>query len=403
MAETGINPKILTWARETAGLSVEEAAEKLGLKDTAKVTAVEKLQELEDGKRDLAQSMLQKAASVYRRPLVAFYLEEPPARGDRGEDFRAAKSVSARDNGMLDALLRDVRVRQQMVRELLEDIEEDEPRPFVGSVSIDQGSKRVAGKIRATLGISEDQQKRSKDAGTLFAMLRMAAERIGVYVLLLGDVGTHHSDIGEDVFRGFALADDVAPFVVINDNDARTARSFTLLHELAHIWLGASGISGPLRDIPENVVERFCNDTASEFLLPSDALPDFSSLVGSDVRYVADIIQSVAATWKVSGPAVAYRFAKEGWIDRGAASALFTMFAERWRQEKKRIRDNRQPEETGPGFYTMRRSGLGQRLLGVVRRALQGEVLTHTRAAQILGVGPASVSPLLREGRLSTR
>jgi hypothetical protein len=51
MADTGINPKILTWAREIAGLSVEEAAEKLGLKDTAKATAVEKLQDLEDGKR----------------------------------------------------------------------------------------------------------------------------------------------------------------------------------------------------------------------------------------------------------------------------------------------------------------------------------------------------------------
>ena len=81
-------------------------------------------------KRDLAQTTLQKAASLYRRPLVAFYLAEPPARGERGEDFRAAKSASTRDNGTLDALLRDVRARQQMVRDVLEDADEAEPRPF---------------------------------------------------------------------------------------------------------------------------------------------------------------------------------------------------------------------------------------------------------------------------------
>jgi len=38
-----------------------------------------------------------------------------------------------------------------------------------------------------------------------------------------------------------------------------------------------------------------------------------------------------------------------------------------------------------------------------VRRALQDDMLTHTRAAKILGVGPASVSQLLQEERLARR
>jgi Zn-dependent peptidase ImmA (M78 family) len=404
MADTGINPKILTCARETAGLSVDEAAEKLGLRDTAKATAVEKLQDLEDGQRDLAQTTLQKAASLYRRPLVAFYLAEPPARGERGEDFRVAKSASTRDNGTLDALLRDVRARQQMVRDVLEDAEEAEPRPFVGSARIEQRPKKVAADIRAALGITEDQQRRSKDTGALFAALRAAAEGIGVYVLLLGDTGSHHSDIGEDVFRGFALADDVAPFVVINDNDAGTARSFTLMHELAHIWIGASGISGPLRGVPENVIERFCNDVASEFLLPTDAIPDFPGLLGAPVNDVTGAVQSLASAWKVSEPAVTYRFAQKGWISRAVASALFAMFVERWRNEKQRQKENRDPDDNGPGYYMLRRYRLGASLLGVVRRALQKETLTHTRAAKILGVGPASVSQfLLQDDRLPAR
>ena len=55
----------LTWARETAGLSVEEAAGKLGLRDSAKATAVEKLRALEEGQRDLRLTFLQKAASLW--------------------------------------------------------------------------------------------------------------------------------------------------------------------------------------------------------------------------------------------------------------------------------------------------------------------------------------------------
>ena len=88
----------------------------------------------------------------------------------------------------------------------------------------------------------------------------------------------------EEVFRGAALADDVAPFVVINDNDAVPARAFTLVHELAHIWIGASGVSGPLQEISDNMIERFCNDVAGEFLLPSTAVPDMSYLRGAACR-----------------------------------------------------------------------------------------------------------------------
>jgi Zn-dependent peptidase ImmA (M78 family)/transcriptional regulator with XRE-family HTH domain len=400
-----INPAILKWARETAGLSLAEAAEKLGLKDTAKATAVEKLTAVESGGRDPGQTFLTKAATAYRRPLITFYLPAPPPRGDRGEDFRTLSgSTSARDNALLDALLRDVRARQQMLAEALEESDDTfEPPAFVGSVRLISKPNAVATAIREALGVSEAAQQRAKGPGQLFNLLRTAAEKAGVYVLLLGDVGSYHSDIGETVFRGFALADPRVPFVVINDNDAEAARPFTLMHELAHIWIGESGVSGPLRDVPENVIERFCNDTASEFLLPSDAMPDLSHLKSSDFAAVNAAVVDLAKKWNVSEPAVAYRFTEKGWIDRGVASSLFAMFAERWRREKETRKQNKTPDQTGPSFYVMRRHRLGAGLLDTVRRALQEETLTYTGAAKILGVGPASVAPLLREERPSAR
>jgi transcriptional regulator with XRE-family HTH domain len=270
-----INPRLMSWARETAGLSLEEAAEKLGLKSTAKATAVEKLGQVESGTRPIGQGMLAKAAATYRRPLVTFYLPVPPARGQRGEDFRTVTgAASPREDAMLDALVRDVRGRQQLLREVLLEDEDMRPLPFVSSCRMSDGAAKVAARIRATLGVMPEEQRRARDTGALFSLLRSAAEKAGVYVLLLGDLGSHHSDIGEDVFRGLALGDDVAPFVVINDNDAVTARSFTLVHELAHIWIGASGVSGPLRGTPVNAIERFCNEVAGEFRpQPSSGFP----------------------------------------------------------------------------------------------------------------------------------
>jgi hypothetical protein len=79
------------------------------------------------------------------------------------------------------------------------------------------------------------------------------------------------------------------------------------------------------------------------------------------------------------------------------------MFADRWRREKEREKQKKSPDDTGPSFYTVRRHKLGAGLLATVRRALQEETLTYTRAAKILGVGPASVPPLLLEERPSVR
>ncbi len=199
------------------------------------------------------------------------------------------------------------------------------------------------------------------------------------------------------VFRGFALADDVAPFLVVNDNDATTARSFTLIHELAHLWIGASGVSGPLQGISSNRIERFCNDVAGDFLLPPEALSHLSEIRGADADRAMSLSADVAREWKVSQGVVVYRFARNGWISDDVASELFTAFSERWRREKQRARDERDPESGSPTHYQLRRSGVGAPLLDLVRRAIQAQTLTRTQAAKVLGVKAPSVDLMLQE------
>jgi len=214
-----------------------------------------------------------------------------------------------RDDAMLDALIRDVQMRQQLLREALIEDEDYEPLGFVASSRMSDGVGNVTASIRTTLGISTMEQKKARDPGALFSLLRSAAEKAGVFILLLGDLGSHHSYVSEDVFRGFALADDVAPFVVINDNGAAAARSFTLLHELAHLWIGATGISGPLLGPPPNATERFCNAVAGEMLLPPEALEWLKTAEpgGFDFEGALSLTQDIARAWSVSQGVVTYR------------------------------------------------------------------------------------------------
>jgi hypothetical protein len=88
----------------------------------------------------------------YHRPLLTFYLDEPPAKGDRGEDFRSIPDRQTGSEALVDALLRDVRARQDAIRDLLADDEdykeltfrfhEDGPR-FGGDLKFDQRDSRV--------------------------------------------------------------------------------------------------------------------------------------------------------------------------------------------------------------------------------------------------------------------
>jgi len=254
-----INPEILIWARKTAGLSVAEAAKKLAL------SGPERLEALEKGDREPSRRQLANMAVKYRRPLLTFYLTKPPRQAPHGQDFRtfhAAQGESSK--ALLDALLRDVQARQQLVRAALEETEEDTPLAFVGSARMDKGVDAVIASMREVLGITLQDFRAQRTVTEAFASLRAASEQAGVFVLLMGNLGTHHTDIEARDFRGFALADNVAPFIVINEKDSRAAWSFTLLHELTHIWLGQTAISGYESDA---IVERFCDAVAANFLL----------------------------------------------------------------------------------------------------------------------------------------
>jgi transcriptional regulator with XRE-family HTH domain len=234
-----INPEILEWARKRAGLSVLDAARRL------KVTEGQ-LEDLERGRITPSRSLLKRIAATYRRPLVTFYMASPPKAGPPVGDFRTLTTPPPpEERALLEALVRDVRARQSIARDLLEGDEDVRELPFVGKFRPNDGIQVVADDIRRTLRVAYSDQQGAGSAEALFKLFRAKTESAGVFVLLIGDLGSpQHNSISVETFRGYALVDKIAPFVVVNDRDAKAAYSFTLLHELAHLWIGAEGISG---------------------------------------------------------------------------------------------------------------------------------------------------------------
>jgi Zn-dependent peptidase ImmA (M78 family) len=386
---TNINHKILSWARETAELSIENAARKLQIKDGKETTAEEKLLEYENGLKAPSRSMLLKMSKTYRRPILTFYLDKPPRIGDRGEDFRTLPDYIKDENVYVDTLIRDIRARQSLAREALIDEDEDFEVEFIGKCKVDQGVYHISRVLREVLKLNLEEYRSQRTYGDAFKYLRNKAEEVGVFVLLQGNLGSHHTNIGIAAFRGFALSDSFAPFLVINDRDAKSAWSFTLLHEMVHLSLGQTGVSGAYA---EKRIEKFCNDVASEILLPSSEFKQFRP-TSLDFENIKEEISEYAFLKKISSSHIGYRLYREGMIDKGLWKQLSEFYQQQWRFQRDKEKEKNKESQGGPDYYILKKYKLGA-LVNLAQRFAYSGALTTTKAGLLLNIRPLKVHRL---------
>jgi Zn-dependent peptidase ImmA (M78 family) len=394
-----VNPNILRWARETAGLSLEEASHKLGITDLKTISATKRLFALEHGEIDPTRPILVRMAKQYHRPLIVFYMSNPPSKGNHGQDFRTLpREYSPTSDAVLDALIRDILARQSLLRDGLEDEEEAIKLPFVGSMKITNSVFEIIESITQTLNFDLSIFQKQLNTQDAFAYLRSRVEAIGIFVLLIGDLGSHHTDISLEVFRGFALADEIAPFIVINDQDSKAAWSFTLVHEIVHIWLGQTGVSNLFS---ERKIEQFCNDIASEFLLPVEELFELNLYNTIDLDETKNKISEFADKRNLSNSMVAYKLYRAGTIDQATWHYLRHVYQILWNESKSKRRIEAHEKKGGPNYYIVHRYQVGFSLISTVKRMMEGGTLTTTKAGKVLGVKPKNVQKLLETNGLT--
>ena len=389
-----INPEILRWAREESGLSIEDAAQKASVAEKKTLSAPDRLCQWETGADKPTYNQLKKLAQIYYLPILTFYLKKPPVTSEPLPDFRTVGDHPPKQNDpLLSAFIRKITVQQQGIITLLTDDGPPEKRRFIGRFRIDDNPTEIAKDLRRELGLTFADQRRLKDKESLFKKLRHCAEEQGIFVTLDSDLGSHHTALEADSFRGIALADPIAPFIVINPKDARAAHNFTLVHELAHLWLGKTGISDCSAFAQDNTqeLEKVCNKVATEFLAPRAAIE--TAWRESKDRDLTNAIEEIAKDFSISRAAVAHRLWTLNFITKEQWWSLYNSYQKQWKESKEKNKN----QKGGPNYYTLKKNQLGSSIIKTVLGALDSGELTYTRASQILGV-KAKGFDRLREG-----
>jgi Zn-dependent peptidase ImmA (M78 family)/DNA-binding XRE family transcriptional regulator len=370
-----INGTMLRWARERAGVSIEAAAERLN-------KGPDELAAWERGDANPTFRQAQTLASVLHVPFGFLFLAEPPEEARLPDFRRQSGDREARlDANTLD-LIRDVLFKHDWYKQIL--IEEgEEPLPFVGRFGTSDAPSAVANDMRTVLALAPDHARRARGQQEWLRETTGAAEAARIWVMKSGVVGNStRRTLDVATFRGFAVADPIAPLVFINGNDAPAAQIFTFAHELAHVWLGSTGISDVVSGLsrPDGDVESFCNAVAAEFLLPSEIV------VGewSDKRSARANVDALATSWKVSRIVAAKKALDLDLMERASFEAIYEQERARWAALPK-------TSSGGGNFHATLPVRFGRRFTEeVVRRAMSGDTLLRDAGA-LLNTKPATV------------
>jgi Zn-dependent peptidase ImmA (M78 family) len=294
------NPKLLVWASESASLTEEAVAKKIGVK-------AERIRAWESGQERPSVAQLRNFASATKRPLAVFYLAEPPRTFDALHDFRGGTGagVSAATSPDLTFEIRKAYDRREWALELMSDLQLT-PATFNVRLRLDDDSELAAGKVRSALGVRTEIQSQWRVDNEAFREWRGLLERAGILTF-------QATDIELDEARGFSISLKPLPVVVANIKDAYRGRIFTMLHEVTHLALNEGGIC----DLDDNQrrnasaqIEAYCNRVAGAILFPKNDLlvtHELSSHRSGEMSWSDGEIQSLSRRFGGSREALLVR------------------------------------------------------------------------------------------------
>ena len=382
MVTAYVNPVMLRWAADRADVEPEALSKSL----RQSITTIESWL---DGSAAPTFPQAQKLAKRLRVPFGYLFLTDPPAEELPLPDFRRAPGGrTAKASVDLLDVIADALRHQDWYRDFRLDAEEP-PIPFVSRFSIETPTSEVAADITRSLDFDSEVRSETRRDDFLRAFVRQV-ERLGILVMRNGIVRqATNRTLRVEEFRGFSIADPMAPVIFINNTDSHSAQIFTLAHELAHIWIGEGGISDadPTILASESAnIEAYCNEVAGEVLLPWDRIADrWNGRRSSESEW----LRSVSADFSVSTVMVA----RQLWA-HGAISS--ERFFEIYEEERSKWIEKRSTTSSGGDYYKnvpIRNSRL---LTEVVLESVATSQTLIRDASRLLGVKPVNI-PKLRE------
>lgn len=348
-----VTPAVLRWAREDAGLTTADVARFASVKPAV-------AEAWEAGAAQPTLSQLRHLADAMRRPVAFFLTPAPPKEHAKlPPDFRSHEGAPS------PALRREVRSAQERRDAYLELVGHDAD-PWLSEV-------QTSSSIRNWLAVSTEEIRQTPDAAAALKVWIKALEQRGVLVFQMSRVDPAEC-------RGFCLSHRVCPVIVVNGADAPQARSFTLLHELAHLLDRQGGMCLLQDDVD---TERRCNRTAAEVLLPEDVLSTEARGAGG-----LDLVDSIVRALRVSPEAAAFRLRDLGLIDQAIVGQVLARAAEAARRAAERTGTG------GPAPHVLLRRNLGDRYVAAVVDAMHAESISVTDATYLLDARVGTVERL---------
>ncbi len=356
MNRIAVSPEVLRWARERAGFSLSDLRSKFPkLKEWEAETSRPTMKQLED------------FAKKTRVPFGFLFLPKPPEMSLPFTDFRTVENQ--RPQGISPELMDTVNLmlrRQAWLRE--ERIETGVgPLECIGTAKLSDDPAVTGRKMRRVFGLKDGRTKQIPNWTAAISELRNAIEELGIMVVINGVVGNNNRrklDVNE--FRGFALSDPYAPMIFVNGADAKSAQMFTFAHELAHLWLGdaGEGLSGfqGLQPPDDHDVERFCDQAATEFLVPADQLRDAWQTT-SDIDTA---FRNLARHFKVSPIVIGRRAMDLHLVEREKFFDFYRSYTQN---------EGRQTGAGGGDFYNNQNTKVGRLFASqIIRAAKEGRI-----------------------------
>jgi len=329
------------------------------------------------GEEQPTLKQLEDFARLTHTSIGYFFLPQPPTLTLPVPDFRTLRDITLAEPS--SELLDTIYLCQQR-----QDWYRDHARmhvllalPFIGSVNIHDAPQAVAQRLREVLDLSVALRRQLPTWTEALRQMIGKAEDAGVLVMVSSVVGSNSRrtlDVGE--FRGFALSDPLAPLIFLNGADSKAAQMFTLAHELAHLWLGATGVSDTQAgQVPEQEAERWCNLVAAELLVPMEDL----RLAREPGAPIPDEIQRLAREFKVSSLVALRRLFDVGHISQAALWQYY-------RQEQDRLRALTKRSSAGGDFYRSLGARSSKRFTqAIVSSTLEG-LTSFPDAFRMLGI-----------------
>jgi Zn-dependent peptidase ImmA (M78 family) len=365
---SGINPKVLIWARERSGQSIHQVAQ--ALKRTP--DEIEAWESSSEAAPTYAQ-LEELSYRIYKRPLAIFFFPEPPDEPDPKQSFRTLPALEIEELGADTRFkVRQAQALQLALYELHGDTNPAKRKLFRDlRVSPTADPTKVASQAREYLGIDLKMQRdtwRSPDDA--LKGWRRALEEAGIYVF--------KNTFKQKDVSGFCLHDAEFPLIYVNNSTAKARQIFTLAHELGHLLVGTSGVTkrddryvNKLKGEPRQI-EVFCNRFAAESLLPLAEVKRVAA--GNDDAEVSRI----SAAYKVSRPVVLTRMLELGMITQD--------YYEKKTHEWKADYESKQDEVGGGNYYATQGTYFGERFLRLAFGKYYEGAISREQLAEYLNV-----------------